>query len=96
MLQAGALLAYGPVWCLVGVLHLCGRSHGGDTPDFLTSAFAPAHFDQCLRTSHILRRGLAHHQHARVDWQSRDHPVAPNQGRRPLARDIGLKGPIIP
>ena len=40
--------------------------------------------------------GLAHHQYTRVDWQSRDHPVAPNQGRRPLARDTGLKGPIIP
>ena len=36
MLQAGALLAYGPVWFLVGILHLRGRSHGGVVPDFLT------------------------------------------------------------
>ena len=41
MLQAGALLAYGPVWFLVGVLHLCGRSHGGVAPNFLAGAFAP-------------------------------------------------------
>ena len=42
------------------------------------------------------REGLVHHQYIRVGRQFRDHPAAPNQGRQPLARDIGLKEPPPP
>ena len=40
--------------------------------------------------------GLVHHQHTRVGQPFRDHSAAPNQGRRPLARDTGLKEPPPP